>query len=82
MFRDFFDNLLVEVENFTILGVSFCVTRNAFNLIKIKNKNVGANFRKHFIPLCGTFKKLELLVLFASHIILHCNVSIVVFDGC
>ena len=36
MFRDFFDNLLVEVENFTILGVSFCVTRNAFNLIDKK----------------------------------------------
>ena len=30
------DNLLVEVDTFTILGVSFCVTQITFNLIDIK----------------------------------------------
>ena len=30
------DNLLVKADIFTILGVSFYVTQNAFNLIKIK----------------------------------------------
>ena len=35
------DNLLGNTYIFSILGVSFCVTRNAFNFIEIKNKNIG-----------------------------------------
>ena len=32
------DNLLVEVDIFTILGDSFCVTQNALNLIDKKGR--------------------------------------------
>ena len=38
------DNLLVEADIFTILGVTFCVTQITFNLIDIKNKNIVAQF--------------------------------------
>ena len=62
------DNLLVEADVFIILGVSFCVRQNTFNFIKIKNKNIGAHFRKSYMPLCNNLLKLmELLVPFSLH---------------
>ena len=81
---NFCDNLLVETDIFIILGVSFCVTRNDFSLIKIKKKNIGAQFRKYYIPQCHSFFKLmELLVPFATHnCFYHCGGSIVIFNGC
>ena len=33
------DNLLVGADIFTILGVSFCVMQNTFNLINIKKQD-------------------------------------------
>ena len=35
VFREKLDNLLVEMDTFSILGVSFCVTQNAFNPIDL-----------------------------------------------
>ena len=35
---EFCDNLLVEADVFTIIEVSFYVTRNALNLIEIKKQ--------------------------------------------
>ena len=69
---------------FTILRVSFCVTRNAFNLIDIKNKNVVAQFSKSSIRLRRPFKNLMgLLDPFASYKnIYHFHGSIVIFYGC
>ena len=50
------DNLLVETDIFSILGLSFFVTQNAFNFIEIyKNKNIGAHFSKSYIPQCFPF---------------------------
>ena len=51
------DNLVVETDIIWNLGVSFCVTQNAFNFIKLKNKNIGEQFSKSSIPLCNTFLK-------------------------
>ena len=77
------DNLLVEAGIFTILGVSFCVMLNAFNFIEIKNKNIGAQSKKIFIPLCSLFLNDEVAVPFALQKTLpHYNGSIVIFDGC
>ena len=40
----------------TILGVSFCLTKNAFNFLsKSQNKNVRAQFSKSSIPLLNLF---------------------------
>ena len=56
VFCEKYDNLLVDADIFTVLGVSFCVTQNAFNFIKIKkNMNIGAHFSKSYIPLCCPF---------------------------
>ena len=63
-----YDNLLVEADIFTILGVSFCVIQNVFNLIKIKNNNVREQFIKSSMPLRNHFFKLmKLLVTLAPH---------------
>ena len=40
---------------FAILGVSFCAMQNAFNIIKIKNKNIGVQFSKSSTPLYRYF---------------------------
>ena len=63
------DNLLVEEDVFTIVGVSFCVMQNAFNSIKIyKNKNIVAQFRKSSIQLYYYFFNWwSYWVLFVSH---------------
>ena len=36
VFHEKRDSLLVESDIFTVLGVSFCVTQNAFNFFEIK----------------------------------------------
>ena len=49
-------NLLVKVGIFEILGVSFCVTRNAFTFIKQTKNNVGGMFQKVlYSPICRPF---------------------------
>ena len=81
MFCNFCDNLLVDADIFIILGVSFFVTRNAFNLI-IK-KNLRAQFSKSSIPL--SFFKVGGVVasVRVAQKNRHCDVSIFIFmvDG-
>ena len=66
------------------LGVSFCVTQNAFNFIDIKKQEHSCTVQLVFYSTTWFFFKLgELLLLFASHKqFTHCNGSIVIFDGC
>ena len=49
------DNLLVDMDIFTVLEVSCCVTRNTFNFIDIKNKNIVDQFNKSSIQLRSHF---------------------------
>ena len=78
------DNLLVETEIFAIFGISFCATQNAFNLMKIKNKNIGAQFQHVFYYSMSPFPYfMDLLVLVAPQkLITHLDSPIVIFDGC
>ena len=68
---------------FTILGVSFCVARNGFNLIEIKNKNVRVKFINSSMPvLYPFFNWWGCCFRFFSHNIFpHWDGSIAIFDG-
>ena len=75
-----YHNLLVEADVFAILGVSFCVMQNTFIFIGIKNKNIGAQFRNYYIPLCRPFLNDGVVgFVCVAQTFPHCNVSIVVF---
>ena len=43
-------NLLVDTDIFYHLGVSFCVTRNAFNFIEIKKISQGHSSESLLFP--------------------------------
>ena len=82
MFRKKCDNLLVEADNFTILGLSFCVTQNAFNFIKIKKQEHRSIVKQVlYYPMLYFFLRYN--CWFRSYLIkqTHCNRSIVIFDG-
>ena len=57
-FKKICDNFLVQLDIFTILGVSFFVTRNYLNFNKIKNKIVISQFSKSFMLLNISFSNL------------------------
>ena len=61
------DNLLVQTDIFSILGVSFCVMQNAFNFIERKSKNIGHSSENIILPYVVLFKLMEFLFPFASH---------------
>ena len=53
---------------FAILGVSFCVTKNAFNFIKIKKQEHRGTVKQVFYSHMSYFLKLmQLLLLFVLH---------------
>ena len=78
------NNLLVEADIFSILGVSFCVTQNSFNFTETKKTGTqGHSPASILFPICHPFLKLmELLVPFALHnFFSHCDSFIVIFDS-
>ena len=69
--------------SFAMLGVSFCVTRNAFSFTEKNTRTQGQSSSSIIFPYDVLFLLMELLVIFVSHTNFpQCDGSIFIFDGC